>query len=106
MDAIEDVAGELLLVRVVLAVVDPCVDRLEIAAVLRLLDQSGERRTDLHRALDVDRRCERLVLDDDELRAVLRGGVGLGDDDRNRLAGEDDLLAGERLGGAIGADGR
>ncbi len=102
-DAIEDVAGELLLVGVLLAVVDSRVDRLEIAAVLRFLDQAGERRTFLHRALDVDSRRERLVLDDDELRAVLRSCVGLGDDDRDRLAGEDDLLTGERLGRAVGS---
>ena len=103
MDAIEDVAGELLLVGILLAVVDPRVDRLEIAAVLRFLDQAGERRTFLHRALDVDSGRERLVLDDDELRAVLRSCVGLGDDDRDRLAGEDDLLTGERLGRAVGS---
>ena len=33
----------------------------------------------------------RLVLDDDGLDAVLGGGLGFGDDDRHRLAREDDL---------------
>ena len=60
----------------------------------------------LHRRLDVDDCRERLVVDDDGLGAVLGGGLGLGDDERDGLTGEDDLLARERLGGAVGAGRR
>ena len=105
-DAIEHVGGELLGRVVLLPVVDACVDRLEVAALLRLLDDAGERRTRLHRGLDVDDRGERLVLDDDDLGAVLGRRLGLRDDERDRLSGEDDLLARERLGRAVGAGRR
>ena len=62
--------------------------------------------SDLHRGLDVDDRLERLVVDDDRLRAVLRGRLGLADDERDRLAREDDLLARERLRRAVRAGRR
>ncbi len=106
-DPVEHVPGELLLRVVGLAVVDAGVDGLEIAAlVLRLLDHARERGARLHRGLDVDDRVERLVVDDDELGAVLGRGFGLGDDERDGLTREDDLLARERLGGPVGAGGR
>jgi hypothetical protein len=68
-------------------VVDARVDRLEVAGlVVRLLDARARAGAGLHRGLDVDDRRERLVVDDDELGAVLGGGLGLGDDERDRLA--------------------
>ena len=83
------------------------VDGLEIAAlVVRLLDHARERGARLHRGLDVDDRVERLVVDDDELGAVLGRGFGLGDDERDGLTCEDDLLARERLGRPVGAGRR
>ena len=106
-DPVEHVAGELLLRVVGLPMVDgrliTCVDGLEIAAlVVRLLDHARERRARLHRRLDVDDRLERLVVDDDELGTVLGRGFGLGDDERDGLTREDDLLARERLGRPVG----
>ena len=110
-DPVEHVPGELLLRVVGLAVVDgrlvTGVDGLEIAAlVVRLLDHARERGARLHRGLDVDDRVERLVVDDDELGAVLGRGFGLGDDERDGLSREDDLLARERLGRPVGAGRR
>ena len=110
-DPVEHVSGELLLLVVGLAVVDwrlvTCVDRLEIAAlVVRLLDRARERGARLHRGLDVDDGVERLVVDDDELGAVLGCGFALGDDERDGLTCEDDLLARERLGRPVGAGRR
>ncbi len=106
-DAIEDVAGKLLLRIVGLAVVDAGVDRLQVGAFLvHLLDRARERCAHRHRRLDVDDCGKRLVLDDDELRAVLCGSLRLRHDERDGLAREDDLLARQRLGGAVGARGR
>ena len=87
--------------------VDAGVDRLEVAClVVARLDHARERRAGLHRGLDVDDRGERLVLDDDRLGAVLRGGLRLRDHERDWLPGEDDLLARERLRRAVGAGRR
>ena len=47
--------------------------------------------------LELDDGLERIELDLDELGAVLRDRLVLGDHDRQRLAGVDDLLARERL---------
>ncbi len=71
-----------------------------------LLDAARERRADLHRCLDVDDRLERVVVDENELGAVLRRGLGLGHDERHRLSGEHDLLARQRLGRPVGAGRR
>ena len=101
-DAVEDVAGELLVV-VVLAAARAGVDRLEVAAVRSLLDPPREARAGLHRRLDVDDGFQRLVVDEDRLCAVLCGSFRLGDHHRHRLAGEDHFLPRERLGGAVGA---
>ncbi|GIU96042.1 MAG: hypothetical protein KatS3mg012_2499 [Gaiellaceae bacterium] len=85
--------------------VDPSVDRLEVAA--RLVGRTArERRSGLHRRLRVDDGRQRLEVDGDELRRVLCRRLALRDDDRNRLAREDDLLAGERLRGAVGGRAR
>ena len=74
------------------------VDGLEIAALVScLLDHARERGARLHRGLDVDDRIQWLVVDEDELGTVLGRGFGLGDDERDRLTGEDDLLAREGL---------
>jgi hypothetical protein len=48
---------------------------------------------------------ELLGVDDHLVDAVLGGGLGLGDHDRDRLAREDDLLACERLAGAAALSG-
>jgi hypothetical protein len=98
---VEDVSGELLLLLVVLAAVGLRVNRLEVPAGLRLVGDARERRARLHRPFDVDDGVERLVVDHDELGAVLGRGLALGDDDRDRLAREHDLRARERLGGAV-----
>jgi hypothetical protein len=100
-DGVENVVGELLLLFVVLAAVDSGVDRLEVAARLLLVGDAGQRRAGLHRLLHVDDRLERLVLDHDRLHAVLGRRLAVGDDDRNRLACEDDLVSRERLRGAV-----
>ena len=106
-DAVEHVLGELLLAVVLLPVVDSGMDRLEITGlVVARFHDARERGAGLHRGLDVDDRLERLVLDERRLRAVLGGGLGLGDDERDGLSGEHDLLARERLGRAVGAGGR
>ena len=69
------------------AMVDSGVDRLQVAClVVSLLDGARERGADLHGGLDVDDRFEWLVVDDDRLRAVLRGCLGLADDERHRLS--------------------
>ncbi len=47
--------------------------------------------------LEAEHRRQRLELDLDKLRAVLGQRLALGDDDRDRLAGVDDLLRRERL---------
>ena len=87
--------------------VDACVDRLEIAAlVVRLLHRAREDSTRLHRLLHVDGCAERLVVDDDGLGSVLGCRLGLGNDERDGLTGEDHLLARERLRGAVGAGRR
>ncbi len=87
--------------------VDAGVDRLEVSRlVVRLLDGPRERSTDVHRCLDVDDRRERLVVDEDSLGAVLGRRLRLADDERDRLAREDDLVAGERLGGSVRSGGR
>ena len=49
-----------------------------------------------HGLAQVDRRRALLVVDRDELGAVLRGGQRLGDHDRDRLADVPHGLAGER----------
>ena len=54
-----------------------------------------------HRVLHVDDRRERLVVDEHDLRAVLGDCLGLADDDCDGLSREDDLLARERLRGAV-----
>ena len=47
--------------------------------------------------LQIEHRLERLELDLDQLGAVLGERLALGDHDRDRLAGVDDLLARQRL---------
>ena len=95
---VEDVPGELLLVAVLLALrrrrrgSTRGRRRPRPRRLTRASGASGQ-----HGASSVDDRRERLVLDDDRLGAVLGGRLGLGDDQRDRLAGEDDLLARERL---------
>jgi hypothetical protein len=85
-------------------VIDPGVDGLEVAAlVVRLLHHAREGCARLHRSLDVDDGCEWLVVDGDHLGAVLGGRLGLGDDQRERLPGEDDLLAREWFRSSIRA---
>ena len=53
--------------------------------------------------LEVEHGLERLELGPDELGCVSCRRFGLGDDDRDRLACVDDLLARERLAGAARA---
>ena len=64
------------------------------------------RRAGGQRGLDVEHGGERLGVDDDQRGAVLGRGLGLGDHERDRLAGPHDLLAREWLGGAAGAAGQ
>ncbi len=103
-NTVEDVRRELLAGVVLLALVDLGVNRLEVAAlVIRLFDDARERGAGLHRRLDVDDGLEGLVVDDEQLGAVLGCCLGLRDDERHRLSGEHDLLTRERLGGAVGS---
>ena len=50
-----------------------------------------------HRRLEVEHRLERLVVDDHRFGCVLRRGLALGDDQRDRVPHEDDLRARKRL---------
>jgi hypothetical protein len=55
------------------------------------------RRAGRHRRLDVELGGQRPDLDDHRVDAVGGGGLALGDHERHRLAGEDDLFTRQRL---------
>ena len=76
------------------------------AVVPRLRGHAHRRRAGGERRLDVEHRRQRIGVDDDQRGAVLGGRLGLGDHERDRLAGPDDLLARQRLRGAAGAAGQ
>ena len=59
--------------------------------------KTGERRIGRHGRIHVDDRGQRLRVHDHELDGVLRRGLGLGHDQRHRLAREQDLIRGQRL---------
>ncbi len=104
--AIEDVARELLVVGFLLRGVDAGMDRLEVSAFLVVLGKTCKRSADLHGLLEVHDRVQRLVLDEDELRAVLGCRLALGDDDRDGLAREHDLVARQGLRRAVASADR
>ena len=60
-----------------------------------------QRRAGRERGLGIGDRRQRVVLDDDGLGRVGRGGAGLGDDDRDRVADEPHLVLGERRAHAL-----
>ncbi len=65
----------------------------------------GEGRVGVGGGLEIEHGRERLQFDLDSLRTVLGAGLGLGDDDRDRLAGVQDLGLGQWLVGPAGAGG-
>ena len=71
--------------------------RLGVGCVSCVVRESGRRRAERDRLLEVDGCRQRLVVDEHLLDTVFRRGFGLCDDERDGLARKEHLAPGERL---------